>query len=163
MVHACLIRSVNRPCCAMYKHYTPHFTRNAVLTLYMHSKHHCRNGVKRYRLHYVIIWGFLLHRWWSVRFFGCVREHCNMDTSNTKPFCDIAIKANDFDNDVMKLFNELRPEWEKEDTISKGIWNKVHKRKHSNINVIAHMIHHDLDGWWLFKQRTSADFFFLFI
>ena len=47
-----------------------------------------------------------------------------MDRPAVITFYDVTIDAEDFDNDVMKLFNELRPEWKKEDIISKVCWYK---------------------------------------
>ena len=53
------------------------------------------------------------------------RERCNMEKPSPIPFYDITIDADDFDNEVMKLFNGLRPEWKKEDMISKVRWCNI--------------------------------------
>ena len=45
-----------------------------------------------------------------------------MEKSSPIPFYDITIDTDDFDNEVMKLLNDLRPEWKKEDIISKVRW-----------------------------------------
>ena len=77
---------------------------------------------------------FLLHQWWVAQFIGCICERGNMDKSDTIPFYGIAIDADDFDNEVMKLFNELRPEWKKEDIVSKVSWHTMYQRNHLHIH-----------------------------
>ena len=47
-----------------------------------------------------------------------------MAKSDEITFYDITVDVEDFDNDVMKLFNELRPNWKREDVKSKVCCSK---------------------------------------